>query len=91
MNLLLVIQPNFGHLPSVLMYSLGLLQTDSEVKGNADVRESEYYRVGDLIDAKSLYDGTWWEAKINKITVNPKVKEISEEDDGMLYHVTHEG
>ncbi|XP_027232430.2 E3 ubiquitin-protein ligase UHRF1-like [Penaeus vannamei] len=66
-------------------------KTDSEVKGNTDVRESEYYRVGDLIDAKSLYDGTWWEAKINKITVNPKVKEISEEDDGMLYHVTHEG
>lgn len=47
--------------------------------------------MGDLVDAKSLYDGTWWEAKINKITANPKAKEVSDKDDGMLYHVTHEG
>lgn len=67
------------------------MQTDSGVEENSDVQESEYYRVGDLIDAKSLYDGTWWEGKINKIVVNPKVKEISDDDDGMLYHVTHEG
>lgn len=67
------------------------LQTDSETKKKSDVQESQYFRVGDLVDAKSLYDGTWWEAKINKITANPKAKEVSDEDDGMLYHVTHEG
>ncbi|XP_071548103.1 E3 ubiquitin-protein ligase UHRF1-like [Panulirus ornatus] len=67
------------------------LQNENQMSTAATIeQESEYYRVGDLIDGKSLCDGTWWEGKIVKITRNPKVKELSDEDDGFLYHVVFE-
>lgn len=54
------------------------------------IKESEYYRVGDLVDGKSLYDGTWWEGKIVKIVPNPNIKESVDGDDGFLYHFVDE-
>ncbi|KAK4320574.1 hypothetical protein Pmani_008578 [Petrolisthes manimaculis] len=52
--------------------------------------ESEYYCVGDLVDAKSLVDGAWWEAKIIKIVLNSNAKDRpDEDDDGFLYHVIY--
>lgn len=48
--------------------------------------------MGDLVDAKSLVDGTWWEAKIVKIVLNPKANDKpSQEDDGFFYHVLFDG
>ncbi|XP_045123084.1 E3 ubiquitin-protein ligase UHRF1-like isoform X2 [Portunus trituberculatus] len=54
------------------------------------IKESEFYRVGDLVDGKSLYDGTWWEGKIVKIVPNPNIKESLDGDDGFLYHFVDE-
>lgn len=54
-------------------------------------QESLYYRIGDFIDAKYLDDGTWWEAKIVKITSNPESEGVAPRDDGLLYHVLFEG
>ncbi|KAG7170928.1 E3 ubiquitin-protein ligase UHRF1-like [Homarus americanus] len=64
---------------------------NKENKAATTRQESEYYRVGDLVDAKFLYDGTWWEGRIVKITDKQKVKQPSAEDDGFLYHVVFEG
>lgn len=63
-------------------------QASSESAGKSE-KESEYYRVGDLVDGKSLYDGTWWEGKIAKITPNPSA-ELLDGDDGFLYHFVDE-
>lgn len=45
--------------------------------------------MGDLVDGKSLYDGTWWEGKIVKITLNPNPEGL-DGDDGFLYHFVDE-
>ncbi|XP_076055411.1 E3 ubiquitin-protein ligase UHRF1-like [Oratosquilla oratoria] len=63
------------------------VQSNSQTK---DERTSAFYHIGDLVDAKDLYDGTWWEAKIVDITSNPEVKFVDAVEDGMLYHVVYE-
>lgn len=68
---------------SIFIYLFCTLQSAATVKS-----ESEYYHVGHLVDAKSLFDGTWWEGKIIKIVPNPKANnKPSQEDDGFFYHV----
>ena len=72
----------------IIVMSIHFQQTSQEP---VMIKESEYYRVGDLVDGKSLYDGTWWEGKIVKIEPNPNIKESRDEgDDGFLYHFVDE-
>ena len=55
------------------------------------VSETEYYKVGDLIDA--ALDGSWWEAKIIKITQSDEpAKPFLEHEltDSFSYHVEFE-
>lgn len=52
--------------------------------------KSQYYEEGDLVDAKCLYDGTWWEGKIMRIAPNVKCKEKTELDDGFFYYIKFE-
>ncbi|CAL4066750.1 unnamed protein product, partial [Meganyctiphanes norvegica] len=59
------------------------------VKDEVIERESEFYQPGDLIDIKYT-DGTWWEGKVAKITVNKDVKTPTEEDDGLAYHIVYD-
>lgn len=63
-------------------------QTTKEMTTNL---ESQYYKVGDLVDAKSLEDGSWWEGRIVKIHQHSEVGLISDTEDGFIYHVIYEG
>ncbi|KAK7006072.1 hypothetical protein SK128_004256 [Halocaridina rubra] len=76
----------------------GILKKDLEPRDKKNVEnenqksikevegESEYYKVGDLVDALYVSCGTWWEAKILKITLNP----VKYQEDGFLYHIAFE-
>lgn len=66
------------------------VQNNERKKDSISESESEYYRVGDLVDVKFLSDGTWWEGKIVKITSAPETTEPSNGDDGFLYHIVYE-
>lgn len=57
---------------------------------------SRYYKVGDLVDARDINYGGWFEAKIVKITRKDDEEKRMEkqdtiEDDGFLYHVQYDG
>ena len=69
-----------------------IFQSKESIEINAKVEpKSLYYKVGDLIDAQYLYDGSWWEAEIVKILPNVNCKKKSLVDDALLYYVKFEG
>jgi len=49
--------------------------------------ESELYKVGEKVDCRDEETGAWFEAKIERITINDSVRG----SDGLAYHVKYEG
>ncbi|XP_050407733.2 E3 ubiquitin-protein ligase UHRF1-like [Patella vulgata] len=79
-------------------------------KANSDIEDEEVgdiegniYKVGDIVDARDLSNGAWFEAKITKVTkdnsesaTKAESDDITDtnkrdESDGFLYHVQYEG
>uniref|UniRef100_A0A2P2I2V5 RING-type E3 ubiquitin transferase n=2 Tax=Hirondellea gigas TaxID=1518452 RepID=A0A2P2I2V5_9CRUS len=64
------------------------INKSSTEKKQDSVRNSQYYKVDDLVDA--CHDGSWWEAKIIDITTAPASSSDKKTDDQFVYHVHFE-
>ncbi|ESO96469.1 hypothetical protein LOTGIDRAFT_206317 [Lottia gigantea] len=58
--------------------------------------EGSAFKVGDIIDARDISNGAWFEAKITKVSKDKSPAEKDgeqneEENDGFVYHVQYEG